>query len=67
MKTTENTVKFTNSKTVEVKLLVPYVLITIVVCAFMGVVTGWNLREEMSGKVKAEAASIVGSMSKDQK
>lgn len=50
-------------KTVQVKLLVPYAIIAIMVIGFMGVVGGWTLRSETENATRAEATKLVESLS----
>lgn len=47
------------AKTVEIKLLVPWAIITIMLIAVAGLITGWTLRSNDYGRVKAEAAHMV--------
>lgn len=54
-------------RTVEVKLLIPYGVLIIAAVAVVSLITGWNIRSENMNQVKAEAASMVSTMSKDQK
>lgn len=53
-------------KMVQVKLLVPYAIIVTVAFVFVGVVTGWNLREQMSTKVSAEVSSYADRLKVNQ-
>lgn len=55
------------SKVIELKLLVPYALIAVLAFSFAGVVTGWNLREDMNGKVASEVSIYTDQLSKASK
>lgn len=41
---------------VEVKTLVPWLIILVIVVGFIGVVTGWTLRSDQLSQIKAEVA-----------
>lgn len=47
------------AKTVEVKLLIPYAIIALMIIATTGVITGWFMRSEQMGQVQREASELV--------
>jgi hypothetical protein len=49
--------ELSKAKTVQVKLLIPYAIITIMLVSTAGLITGWTLRSEMNAKVDAEVAA----------
>lgn len=64
-KTEKTTTK--TPKTVQVKLLVPYAIILVMIVALAGLVTGWTLRSDYYSDVKAEVSSQVSELSKSLK
>lgn len=55
------------SKVIELKLLIPYSIIAVLAFSLAGLVTGWNLREDMNSKVISEASLITDKLSKTSK
>lgn len=62
MSNTKETVRV--PRKVEVKLLLPYGAITLFIALFIGIVVGWQLRDNIDSQVKAEAATMIKSVSK---
>lgn len=62
-------IKTKQPRTVEVKVLVPYAIILVMLVALAGVITGWNVRGDQETKTKAAAAEMVTSLTpkKEQK
>jgi hypothetical protein len=48
------------ARKMEVKTLVPWMIIVLIVVAFVGMVIGWSLRSDQVSQIKAEVAEQVG-------
>lgn len=49
-------------RTVEIKLLVPYAIITVMIVATASLIAGWTLRSNDIDRVHTEAKSLVTSL-----
>lgn len=54
-------------KTVQVKLLVPYMIILVMAVSLASLVTGWMLRSAHYSEIKAEVATQVAEVTKVKK
>jgi hypothetical protein len=61
-------IKSKSPRTVEVKLLIPYAIITVMIIGLAGTIFGYNLHIEAANKAKADAREMVTSLvPKEQK